>query len=153
MIAARRRPICRARLVLVRDGPAGREVLLTHHRHPDRTFWCFPGGGVEPGESFGAAAQREAREETGLTVALDGVSFVHDRPTEDAVECFYAARVIGGEARLGMDPERDGAGPAVLDGLRWVPLARLPGLGVLPMALAQALADGSYFSWGLLPPA
>jgi 8-oxo-dGTP pyrophosphatase MutT (NUDIX family) len=36
------------------------------------TFWATPGGGVEPGESFEAAARREAFEEMGLTLADPG---------------------------------------------------------------------------------
>jgi len=31
-------------------------------------FWATPGGGLEPGESFAAAAIRELQEETGIAV-------------------------------------------------------------------------------------
>ena len=52
-------------------------------RHPDGRFciveetdergWWVAGGGVEPGESLLEAALREAREEAGIAVRLDGV--------------------------------------------------------------------------------
>jgi len=35
--------------------------------------WDFPGGKVDPGESFQEALLREVEEETGLTVSLDHV--------------------------------------------------------------------------------
>jgi len=34
--------------------------------------WCAPGGGLEPGESFEAAAQRELKEETGFDAEVRG---------------------------------------------------------------------------------
>jgi len=37
------------------------------------TWWELPGGGLEPGESFAAAAVRELHEETGLVVPADAV--------------------------------------------------------------------------------
>ena len=41
---------------------------LTLSRAPG--VWCFPGGEVEPGESYEAAIQREVLEEVGLAVEV-----------------------------------------------------------------------------------
>ena len=45
-------------------------------------YWEFPGGKVEPGESFEVAVRREVEEETGLVVdvgeELDRVNFEYD---------------------------------------------------------------------------
>ena len=35
--------------------------------------WCFPGGGIEPGETPREGAARELAEETGIVVAADGL--------------------------------------------------------------------------------
>lgn len=67
--AVRRRATAR---VLVLDESDALLLFLTYgvsHEVPPR--WITPGGGVEPGEDFRAAGERELFEETGLRARLD----------------------------------------------------------------------------------
>lgn len=52
-----------SRVILLNDQD---EVCLFLHLERDRRYWILPGGGVDPGESWEAAAIRELWEETGL---------------------------------------------------------------------------------------
>lgn len=45
--------------------------------------WAFPGGHVDPGETFRAAAGRELTEETGLRLADLRQFGIYDRPDRD----------------------------------------------------------------------
>ena len=54
-----------SRLILL-DGQQ-RVLLFRHAGTNGEAFWAPPGGGLENGETFEAAAWREAREELGLT--------------------------------------------------------------------------------------
>ena len=53
-------------LVLVTDEDG--RMLLQDRLDPDWGGICFPGGHVEPGESFVRAAAREVRDETDLNM-------------------------------------------------------------------------------------
>lgn len=53
-------------LCMLADGNGN--ILVEDRKDPDWPGICFPGGHVEPGESFTEAAVREMQEETGLTV-------------------------------------------------------------------------------------
>ena len=51
----------------------GRIVLVRRAIEPGYGLWVFPGGYVDRGEEITAAALREAKEESGLDVRLDGL--------------------------------------------------------------------------------
>ncbi|MEM6313154.1 MAG: NUDIX domain-containing protein, partial [Planctomycetota bacterium] len=85
--------------IIVDDG----RVLL--QRRADTGEWGTVGGAVDPGETPAEAAVREAREETGLHVAIDRLAGVYTSPEivyPNHDRCIYVitsfrCRVIGGE--------------------------------------------------------
>jgi len=81
-------------IAIIVDG----QILLTQRE--DFEVWCLPGGGVDPGESIAQAAVREAREETGLDVALTRLVGIYYRPGQDRLGghvFLFAAQPIGGQ--------------------------------------------------------
>jgi ADP-ribose pyrophosphatase YjhB (NUDIX family) len=81
---------------IIRDG-RGRIVLLRRAIEPGYGKWVFPGGYVDRGEEVQAAAVREAREETGLDVRLDGLVNIYSYTGRVPVIVVYAATMTGGE--------------------------------------------------------
>jgi 8-oxo-dGTP diphosphatase len=135
-------PPPRARVVIVEDG----RLALIRRVREDRTYYLFPGGGVEPGETPEQAAIREAYEELGVDVELAGL--MHTEMFSGTRFHFYRARIVGGEFGTGAWPDhanlddadrrKGGTHEAV-----WIPLselARVPvGLDVRPQRLVDRL--------------
>ena len=67
---------------LVIGGTNG-DILL--ERRSDNGLWGLPGGRVEPGESLLQTALREAKEETGLTIAVTRLLGVYSGPEDRIV--------------------------------------------------------------------
>ncbi len=72
----------RAAALIVRAFESPQEILLVKHRsksRPGKIIWLPPGGGLEPEDhSIFDCARREAKEESGLTVELSRVAYIHE---------------------------------------------------------------------------
>ena len=85
--------------------PRRRPVLVLVRRAIDPGYgkWVVPGGYVDRGEPLTVAAIREAREECGLDVRLDGLVNIYSYPGRAPVIVVYAATALGGT--LAVDDE------------------------------------------------
>ena len=87
-------------LCMVCDGAGN--ILVQDRKKPDWPGLCFPGGHVEPGESFVESVIREVREETGLTIENPILCGTKQFQTEDGdryVVLLYRASRYSGELR------------------------------------------------------
>jgi 8-oxo-dGTP diphosphatase len=133
--------------VVARDGA----LLLVRHQKPDRDpYWVLPGGRLEPGESIPACAEREVREETGLTARFSGVLYVSEFLKEGRHTVDITVRVTpegDGGAVLGSDPEiAPGSKPTLIE-LRWAAADELESLELLPVPIKGRLLEDAPGGW------
>jgi 8-oxo-dGTP diphosphatase len=96
-------PAPAAGVILAEDG---RLVLVRRRWEPKAGLWCLPSGFMEYHETPEETAIREAREETGLEVAIESLHGAYrggDDPRTRVVLLVYRARVVGGRLRAGDD--------------------------------------------------
>lgn len=103
-------------------------------------YYLFPGGGVEAGEAPEDAARREAAEELGVVVRLDGLLAMG--AWRDAEHYYYLARIVGGAFGVGNGEEMrtDVAHPNGSYTAVWLRREELPRRDVRPKSLAALLA-------------
>lgn len=92
---------------IVIEYPDGDIVLIKRGIEPFKGMWALPGGHVEVGETVESAAVREAAEETGLDINLEGIVGVYSDPDRDprrhTVSIVYRARPVGGRLQAATD--------------------------------------------------
>ena len=133
----------RARAIVIQDDA----VLLIERCRGGRTYWVFPGGGIEPGETAADAARREVAEETGLLVEIQRRVAIVTFPT--VRQHFFLASLTGGTIGTGTGEEVTGKfDPGQGTSLPvWFPLADLDGHEVLPVAVVQLVKQSAITGW------
>ncbi|MEV4641772.1 NUDIX domain-containing protein [Actinoplanes sp. NPDC049548] len=126
------RPVTGVGLILV--GPEGR-VLLGHRITAGETpSWSLPGGHVEAGETWEAAAAREAEEETGIGGTEPAVFAVGVRTEGSGITAAAVAEWPGMSPRL--------VEPQAFDAWTWCDPDDLPEPLFGPSAMALATWRG-----------
>ena len=149
MVRTEDRPMRLAGRVIVLD-PANRVLLLRYDSVHYGVHWGTPGGGLEPGEDYHAAAVRELAEETGWQDVVVYPVPVHEETRETGPQSEFSAAVhqyFTARVPVEQRPLADGlAEMHTADGIigsRWWTLAELEATTepMWPASLAWLLRD------------
>jgi ADP-ribose pyrophosphatase YjhB (NUDIX family) len=78
-----------------------RILLCRRAIEPRLGFWTLPAGYLELNETTGDGALREAMEEAGAQIALEGLLAIYDIPRISQVQLIYRARLVSPEIEAG----------------------------------------------------
>lgn len=127
-------------------------VLMTRVQENGQEWYCLPGGGWEPGETFEQGLLRELREECNVQGRIiRQTAHMVFAPGDEAVT--YLVDIQKQEPVLGIDPEFEAAGKAqAMIGLHWLPLHEIPERDRAFLWAAGLLGAGDFWSivesWG-----
>lgn len=91
----------RSRAIIIKDN----KMVSMYREFEDRSFYVFPGGGMENNETEEECVVREVYEEFGINVKPIKKVYIYE--TEKSIEYFYLCEWIHGEFATGRGEEFD----------------------------------------------
>ncbi len=142
-------------IVIPRLSPSGsgwEVVLIQRKKQPYQGLWALPGGHLTIGDSsLEAAAQREAREETGLDIPLHLFQQVHtledfEDPRGKYVCLLYVlSEPLGPEAKIEAGDDASRVQWYSVENLQSLPYLAFNHIRLLRMALRQMFTASYYY--------
>lgn len=126
----------RSAIILMNDRD---EVALIRREKENNLYYVFPGGGVEYGHTTEETAVREAFEELGVHVDLEGLAAYVVFNNE--LNPYYWAKITGGTFGTGTGEEFQEEQTNGSYTPMWIKRSALPHLPVRPPSLAEKLAS------------
>ncbi len=120
-----------------------RKVLVIKRVKNNKTYWVFPGGGVDEGEGNQEALIRECKEELGVEVEVSELlkEYVFEHPEFGGQqEFYYFCKIIGGQVGTGDGPEYQEN--STYDGTyepQWLKLSKIADFDLRPIEIRDIL--------------
>jgi 8-oxo-dGTP pyrophosphatase MutT (NUDIX family) len=133
----------RSRAIILKDDC----IALIRRVRDERTYYVFPGGGAEAGETPEQTARRESREELGLKVEIDRL--VAEVTFRGQTQYYFLAHATGGKFGTGQGPEMLGKYPIERGTYTpiWMPLSQLSKIRLVPPAMADMVCRAKEDGW------
>lgn len=97
--------MARAGAIIIKDS----KVALIKRLRDGLTYYLFPGGQIEDGETIAEACIREIKEELGYEIIPKEIAI--EVVFNDNRQYYFTCEIIGGEFGKGTGPEYDGSYP------------------------------------------
>ncbi len=110
-------------------------VLLLWRKKNGNTYFVFPGGGKEEGETIEEAVVREAMEETSIKVKVE--KYLYGLINEITESHFYLCSYISGEPQLGNGDEIERRSESNQYEPMWKDISDVADLNLLPQTIKE----------------
>lgn len=133
---AKVRKVDRVAIILIHKN----NVLLMYRVNDGKSYYTFPGGGIDKGETNELALERECMEETSIKIEPERLLYEVTWEDNMTKQLFYLCSYIEGKPMLGDFNEKE----AMKDGTqyydpKWVPASKLEETLLYPLEVRDLL--------------